>query len=382
MSPERHQQIDRLFHAALACEPAQRAAFLIDACAGDESLRAAVESLLSSHEDSHKVTAQLSQLTDASDLSPEINDKSHTDDVQTLIARPTNAYQAYQLARYHFHKASIPDLGKSRFWLEEALRLDINFGSAHAALAEQCVMEAITGLTAPQDIFPQAKNALRQASGLNVDAAEFHAVAGFVALVCDWNFTEAEWQLRKSLELNPHHTYANVYLGQVLMFQGRSGEAENCLLRAQEIEPMGLHNRIILVISYFLARNYQRAIEECDKILAIYPRFAVATGYRCLALEQCGRHAEAVVEYENVLSEPDGEVVRRWIGYAYARVGDRQNALRTIAMLDAERGKHYLSPTHQALVYAELGETDKAFSYLENALAQRDPWMLWIATDP
>ncbi len=49
MTPERWQQIDQVFHAALACEPAQRNDFLADACGDDESLRREVESLISAH---------------------------------------------------------------------------------------------------------------------------------------------------------------------------------------------------------------------------------------------------------------------------------------------------------------------------------------------
>ena len=51
MTPERWQQIDQLFQAALACEPTQREEFLAEKCAGDEPLRREVESLLSSFED-------------------------------------------------------------------------------------------------------------------------------------------------------------------------------------------------------------------------------------------------------------------------------------------------------------------------------------------
>lgn len=51
MNPERWQQIDQLFHAALACEPGERAAFLANQCAGDTALRSEVESLLSSLEE-------------------------------------------------------------------------------------------------------------------------------------------------------------------------------------------------------------------------------------------------------------------------------------------------------------------------------------------
>ena len=46
MTPERWQAVERLYHAALASAPHERAAFLIDACAGDDALRQAVDALL------------------------------------------------------------------------------------------------------------------------------------------------------------------------------------------------------------------------------------------------------------------------------------------------------------------------------------------------
>ena len=45
MPPDRWRQISHLYHAAMACE-GDRAAFLEEACAGDEALRRGVESLL------------------------------------------------------------------------------------------------------------------------------------------------------------------------------------------------------------------------------------------------------------------------------------------------------------------------------------------------
>ncbi len=49
MATERWQQIDQLFHAALERPAAARAAFLDEACAGDEALRREIESLLAAH---------------------------------------------------------------------------------------------------------------------------------------------------------------------------------------------------------------------------------------------------------------------------------------------------------------------------------------------
>ncbi len=48
MKPERRRQIERIYQSALECEDSRRDAFLSEACAGDESLRREVESLLAS----------------------------------------------------------------------------------------------------------------------------------------------------------------------------------------------------------------------------------------------------------------------------------------------------------------------------------------------
>ena len=50
MNPERWQQVKEIFHSALTLDPRERAAFLERACAGHDSLRREVESLIRSHE--------------------------------------------------------------------------------------------------------------------------------------------------------------------------------------------------------------------------------------------------------------------------------------------------------------------------------------------
>src|ERR1043165_2334349 len=51
MKPERWQQLDELFQSALEREPEERAAFLDEACTGDESMRGQVEALLAAHDE-------------------------------------------------------------------------------------------------------------------------------------------------------------------------------------------------------------------------------------------------------------------------------------------------------------------------------------------
>ncbi|MCA1623906.1 MAG: hypothetical protein LC778_08930, partial [Acidobacteria bacterium] len=67
MTPERWEEIKRLFHASLEHEPAQRPAFLARACADDGPLRHEVESLLASHEQAESFIE-----TPASDVAAEL----------------------------------------------------------------------------------------------------------------------------------------------------------------------------------------------------------------------------------------------------------------------------------------------------------------------
>lgn len=67
MNPERWKQIDELFQAALDREPSQRAAFLEQACDGDETLRQEVESMLASDEQAQSFIEKPA-VEDAADL--------------------------------------------------------------------------------------------------------------------------------------------------------------------------------------------------------------------------------------------------------------------------------------------------------------------------
>jgi DNA-binding winged helix-turn-helix (wHTH) protein/Tfp pilus assembly protein PilF len=310
-----------------------------------------------------------------------LSNKVKSDD-RSPISKPTNAFQAHQQARIFYHQHTFPALVKSRAFLEEALRFDVNYAPAYAALAELCLMEGIFGIYELSKSFANAKDALKRAFELDADSAETYAAAGLVELICDWNFPQAKQNLQKSLKLNPHCAIANNYLGQVYLFQCQFDEAITYLKRSVKIKPTGLFNRSVLLTAYFVGRQYKKAIEESEKILALNPEWLVVSTMRCWVLEQTGRVAEAIAVYEKLSKEPGGEFIRRWSGYAYAKVGDEKNARKTAALVLAESREHFVSPTHLAALYAALNDSDKACYYLENALALQDPWLLYIACDP
>jgi hypothetical protein len=70
MEPDRWEQIERLYHAALEHQPGARGAFLVRACGGDEEMRREVASLLD-HDDGPAIFFEAPILEFAAQLQPE-----------------------------------------------------------------------------------------------------------------------------------------------------------------------------------------------------------------------------------------------------------------------------------------------------------------------
>lgn len=56
-------------------------------------------------------------------------------------------------------------------------------------------------------------------------------------------------------------------------------------------------------------------------------------------------------------------------------MNDRASAERILARLRAMRRERYVDPFHFVAIYAYLGDTTRAFAYLERSYAERSYWM-------
>ena len=70
------------------------------------------------------------------------------------------------------------------------------------------------------------------------------------------------------------------------------------------------------------------------------------------------------------------------LGHVYAAQGKREDARRLIDQLRDESKKGYVSPYHAAVIYAGLGEKDKAFEMLNRAAQERSTMLVYLRKDP
>jgi len=123
-------------------------------------------------------------------------------------------------------------------------------------------------------------------------------------------------------------------------------------------DPLSLDVRRVLAHVQINAGLYDRAIENCDRVLAIDPTFPVVAGLRVRALIQKGRVSEAIAWMER----QGAAGAEGYLGYAYAVSGRRAEA-------EVLAARNHDFPQRQAMIYSGLGDKDRAFEALERLAA-------------
>ena len=293
------------------------------------------------------------------------------------------AYDGYLRGTYFFNRAvDKADYRKASGYFQQAIEADPTYAAAYAELAICYAALGYLGLEPPEAVFPQARAAAVRALELDSLLGEAHVALGHVESFFGWNFTAAEQELRRGLELNPR--YANAYLSYMtlLVAQNRSEEAIAVMKRAQEVEPLSLIMLAAAARPYYNARRYDEAIAQSQKALEIDPNFGRAHYWLGLSYEQLSRPADAIRELEQLSARAPMSLYLASLGHAYAVGGQRGNAERVLRDLQARSDTSYVSPFDFATLYAGLGDRPRALEWLEKAYARRVPYLVFLAVDP
>lgn len=283
------------------------------------------------------------------------------------------AYQLYLKGRYFQGKRAIEGLKKSIDYFQQAIEKDPNYALAFTGLADSYGILAIRADMRPQDAYQKAKAAATRALEIDDTIAEAHTSLANVRYWYDWDWSGAESEFNRAIELSPNNPLVHQPYANYLMAMGRQREALSESQKACALEPLSLTiNTQMGRVLYFL-REYDKAIEQCRTTLEMDPNFGGAHLFLGRSYKQKGMYEEALAELQKARGLlTDSAEVLSLIGYTYAVAGRRVEALNSLQALQAQSVQRYVSPYHMAMVYAGLGEQDKAFEWLEKAYEDRE----------
>lgn len=312
------------------------------------------------------------------DISLEISEKLRVklspEERKQLAKRYTGNIEAYRafLQGYHYLiGGDTAAIKKSIEYFEEAIRIDPGYAPAHAALARAHYNE-VDFPQLPVESQQKIESALRKALELDGNLADVHALRGAIRQdQGDW--PEAEKELKRAVELNPNGKGVHWYYARYLSAIGRNDEAIAEAKRGLEIDPLS-PTRVGIVAYYYLdARQYDQAIQLFRKAIEMNPNSVWAHGSLGRAFVQKRMYQEAIRELETAktLSPQLRPRFEAALAYAYAVSGKRAEAQKILAELKERAKQSPFAPVNVAVVYAGLGENDRAFEWLEKAYEDR-----------
>ncbi len=310
---------------------------------------------------------------------------------QQVINQGTKDAQAYSLylkGRYAWNQRTYADLQTAVSYFNQAIAQDPEYALAYSGLADAYSVMPFFGGN-PNEDYAKSNTAARRALQVDASLAHPHAVLGSNEMSYDWDFAGGEAEFKKAIDLDPNDATAHQWYAEDLStIGGRDQEALAEINRAHQLDPLSpIISRVIGSIRVS-ARQYDEAISVCQELENENPTFA--TAHDCLAYAYWGKrlYPQVIEEwktYAKLTGHPDDfefaaalERGFRSAGSGGAGRGDsewRGALTQAIATLRARRNTHYYSPYMIARLYADLGDKEQAFQWLDTAYREHD-WLL------
>ena len=293
------------------------------------------------------------------------------------------AYESYLRGRSFWNQRSEASLLKAIDQFNKVIEVDAGYAPAYSGLADCYTTLGYWSYLDPLDAFPRARDAATKALELDPSLAEAHTSLAYYNLYHAWNWVEAENEFKKAIELNPNYATAHDWYSYYLMAMGRFDEARKEVNRAHELDPLSITISTDIGFNYYYRRNYDEAINQLRATLATSPNFPLAHLWLGRAYQQKKMYGEAIDEFNKTDAALPGWVVTiAGIGHAYGEWGHHDEAKQVLVRLNQMTREKYVTPYGVALVYAGLGDKDQAFAWLNNAVAGRSHWLVWLNRDP
>jgi serine/threonine-protein kinase len=291
------------------------------------------------------------------------------------------AYQLYLKGNYFIQKATPDGLARGFELMNQAITLDPNFALPYSGIALYYIMMTDFYL-APTIAMPEVKKAVDRALKADEQLVQARAMSGWYDLWYAWNWDGAKNQFRTAVGLNPNEYLSHFFYSWYLSAWGRFDESIAEGKRMVELQPLSPEETAMYGLMFYYAGRYDEAIAQSHKALDLDPNYPFGHLFLGFCDIQKGNFAKAVGAYKKAHELFNAPWSLARLGYAYARAGDRKDAMIVLDSLREQGKRMYVASDIVATIYVALGDHDRAFEYLQKGYEERAGWMIWLRVDP
>jgi TolB-like protein/DNA-binding winged helix-turn-helix (wHTH) protein/lipopolysaccharide biosynthesis regulator YciM len=310
------------------------------------------------------------------------------EDQERLARNPAVApegYENYLKGRYYWNKRSDENLTRAIGYFEQATHQDPQYALAYAGLSDcyAIISAEIFGTMPAADAAPKAKAAALRALEIDPTLSEAETSLATVKFNYDWDWSGAAAGFAKSIQDNPSYATAYQRYSLYLMAMGRTEDSVEQIDKAREIDPLSISINFSLGWRFYMARQYDRAIQQLRNTLEMDPSYELPHLILGLSYAQKGDFGLAIPELRKAVELSHGTpLMTSALANVSARSGNMAEAERLLANLSSESKRQYVSPYYFAVVYVGLGKREEAINWLEKAFADRSNGLVFLKVEP
>ncbi len=299
------------------------------------------------------------------------------------IAGSGRAYDLYLKGHYYYGKFETDDVRRALQYFSQAIDVDPTFALGYAGLSDAYYQLSTRWIPADQAM-PKARAAATHALELDSELAEAHVALSRVQAYWEYDWDGAERSLRRALALKPGLASVHEAYGLLLMFRGRSDSALAQLRKAQELDPLAPGIAEEAVWPLFLGGRVTEALEAYGRVAQGYQTdgLGASLGEMHVLLGEYSTAIELIEKYNAKHQDMDARYYAV-LARAYHAVGREQDAHAILDMLLARSHERDFGNSYMlAILYAGLGERERALEWLERCDSVRNENIVLTKVDP
>jgi eukaryotic-like serine/threonine-protein kinase len=322
------------------------------------------------------------------DIVREISDKlrmkltpAQKQQMEQAKAENPEAYRLYLLGRHEFDGFTAAHFTKAADYFRQAIAIDPTYAPAHAGLADASTMLALFSPSSESaTILPTAQTEADEALMLDPRSAEAHEALALYDR-STWKFQAADEEFRRAEELNPNYFNALDGYAGYLARVGRFSEAMDQAQRALALNPLSNAAQLEVALVLQFERDYPKAIAQNQLVLQSDPNDLVANTQISDCYYYAGNY-DKFAEYQERAAAIAGQVeAAAGFKQAYAS-GGIKGIYRWDMALHSNPSKAGYNAWDVAVDYADLGDKDSAFAWLEKAYQMHSDRLIMLKVLP
>ena len=288
------------------------------------------------------------------------------------------AHEAYLKGTFYWNKLSCVGFRKAGEYFEQAVATDPAYAAAHAALADTYLHLGDWQCSPQEEMFRKARVSAAKALEDDPRLAAAHAVLGDLAFRKDWDWPKADAEFTRATELEPNDGRIRASYAIFLVAMGRQEQGFAQMEKAHELDPVSERTNVVWSYVFYLSHQFDRAIEQANKTLELYPFSGSAYHWLGRSYQQKGMNDRAAAAY---LHTPPGPESPWLLG---ARRAYEKEGLRGYWLYQRERteeGKP-LDACWDMSFMAHLGDKARTLDLLESGVQSHCDGLQFLRVEP